>query len=216
MNFSESLNKDKVVGERIQSLLVELRLELDAVLPGVADSIVVKEDKNQVIPETGISGQYNSTNKEIIIYFDPDSGHLKNNLLNEVRRTLSHEYMHAYRERFHRWDEDSVFECLFAEGLTQNFESQMFPELQPAPYSTSVSSSDLLVILGKVNADEKFNYYDLFFGNSDLSVPAWAGYSLSYLLVKEYCKSKGSKPSELAQDNVIDFTNFCKSYTMIV
>lgn len=198
--------------KQIEDKIKEFQIYLDTLLPDVKTDIVVIENSDQVIPETGMSGEYKSDG--IYIYFDSKSENLKTNLDKEVKRSFSHEYMHAYREKFAKWDSDNTYECLFAEGLTQNFEQEAFPELMPASYSVSVSESEQLKILKRINDGEKFNYYDLFFGNEELGIPWWTGYSLSYGLVNKFCGSQNRKPSQVANDNLSEFISFCKKVSV--
>lgn len=164
----------------------------------VETDIVVRHSPQNAIPELGISGQYTKDARCIDVYVDLNNTHLKNNFEMEVVRTFIHEYMHVVRERYVPWENGTLLDSLIAEGLTQNFEIEVQPDLPPSIYATTLKEEELRGLWNKAKAilDQRGWANDEWFFGSE-SIKRWSGYSLGFKLVQDKIKKSGLKASEL-------------------
>lgn len=191
--------------KKLEQITVDLQKIFDSTLEKaislteeVEADIVVRHSPSNSIPELGSSGQYTKDARCIDIYLDLENPYLKNNLETEIARTLIHEYMHVVREQYVPWENGTLLDCLIAEGLTQNFEIEMQPDLPPSIYAESFTVEELDTLWNKAKdvLDQRgWANDEWFFGGENIK--RWSGYSLGFKLVQDKIKKSGMKASQL-------------------
>ncbi|MCC7133320.1 MAG: hypothetical protein IT352_11755, partial [Gemmatimonadales bacterium] len=80
----------------------------------------------------------------------------------------------------------TLLEAMVSEGLADRFSMELL-EIGERPWSTALNGAALTQWLDQARAQfdsRNYNHADWFFGSG--SIPLWAGYSIGYLLVKDY------------------------------
>ncbi|HRN71145.1 MAG TPA: DUF2268 domain-containing putative Zn-dependent protease, partial [Candidatus Woesebacteria bacterium] len=160
--------------------------------------VIVYDNPEGTVPEQGIGGY--TPNKNIMyISLDPSFINLKESINLELKRTLAHEFHHTVRWKNPGYGE-TLLDALITEGLADHFDIEVFNE-SPQPWSRAFTDSELNNLMKK--AEKEFNNTDYdhsawFYGNVELGIPRWAGYSLGFKMVKDYlAKHPDKKLSEL-------------------
>jgi hypothetical protein len=188
--------------EKIEEVLDGVEEEVLEKLEAVPVDVVIKHGPYLTIPELGIVGRYTREAKLIEIALDVDHEHLKENLEEELKRTLAHEYMHAVREEYVQWENGTLLDGIISEGLTQSFELEVNPELEPAIYATHLSEEELEASWQKIQPElnkKEYDYNAWFFGDEEKGIKRWTGYSLGYWLVQKKMEETGKRASELVK-----------------
>ena len=143
-----------------------------------------------IIPEDGVGGR---THASDFIELTITEEIATENLISEM---LVHELCHAARwGKNNEWAK-SLFDGIINEGIATYFESEFVKDRNEKQLfiKTILGRSDednkkILKIL-RSKLDSNCYDYDTIFFRGDDELPRWAGYSLSYYLVKEYLEKK--------------------------
>ncbi|MEY3783727.1 MAG: hypothetical protein RLZZ230_49 [Candidatus Parcubacteria bacterium] len=205
-HFLKTNKELEVVTGQMQDIFDTTADKVIFLTESVETDVVVRHSPQNSIPGLGISGQYTKDARCIDIYLDLSNPHLKNNFEAEVARTLIHEYMHVVREQYIPWENGTLLDSLIAEGLTQNFEIEVQPDLPPSIYTTAFTENELDDLWTKANdiLNQRGWVNDEWFFGSD-TIKRWSGYSLGFKLVQEKIKASGLRASDLYKLHSVDF-----------
>lgn len=160
--------------------------------------IVVCDDKDKVIPESGITG-YTPNSNLIFISLDPGSPSFSKLIGDEFNRTLAHEMHHCMRWRRPGYGK-TLLEVLITEGLADHFDLEIYGG-NPHPWSVALDKDQTERLMERAKDEFNNKEYDhtaWFFGSKDKNIPRWTGYALGFNLVAEYLKKNpDKKPSQL-------------------
>ncbi len=164
--------------------------------------VVVVDDNDSAIPETGVGGS--APNAHLLyIYIDPTFHNLETVLDFEIRSTLAHELHHCARWAAVGYG-TTLLEAIVSEGLADHFDIEV-NGAEPKPWSVALPEKELQSILKK--AQEEFNseyiHSDWFYGSKE--IPRWAGYSLGFKIVGDYISKTGKSASELVATSHTEF-----------
>jgi uncharacterized protein YjaZ len=192
--------------EQAELVAAEARTKAESIF-GVSDvQVVVEENPDAVIPETGAGG-YTPDSHTVFVYIDPNNHNLQNNLEAEVRSTVTHEFHHAVRNRTINWKTDTLLGALVTEGLADHFDLEMNGG-KPRPWSLALTGQDLSELKRLAEPEYENRTYDhaaWFFGSEERGIPRWGGYALGFKLVSDYLVKTGKKASELVSAPSADF-----------
>jgi hypothetical protein len=164
-------------------------------LPDV--DIVIADNPNASIPETGVGG-YAPTANLIYVNIDALRTNLREHLHAEIVSTIAHELHHCARTYAIGYGK-TLLEALISEGLADHFDIEVNQHL-PKPWSLAVEGEVLNEMLTRASAEFESETYDhaaWFFGSEEKDVPRWLGYSLGFHLVREYMKKTSRTAAEL-------------------
>ena len=159
--------------------------------------IIVRDNPNGAIPETGVGGFAHSPSF-IDISLDPEFPHFLQIVINKnLERTFAHELNHAAR-----WNTvgygTTLLEAMISEGLADHFEVEVTKN-KPSPWDTALDKEQLIIFSKKAEKEyynEKYNHSEWFFGSKE--IPRWTGYTIGYNIVAEYLKNHSKKkPSDI-------------------
>ena len=168
------------------------KIQAKIILPSV--DVVVDDDAQSTIPETGVGGFAPSAHI-LYIHLNPEFKDLENNLDFEIKSTLAHELCHCARWAVRGYG-STLLEALVSEGLADNFDIEV-NNSSPKPWNTAIQQGELENLKQKAQKEFLYDEYDhksWFFGSDE--IPRWAGYSLGYMIVGEYLKRTNRKASE--------------------
>jgi uncharacterized protein YjaZ len=194
-------NRDAIL-QQAHEILEQAKAKVMAVLPQLDIAVELEHNPGRVIPELGISGHYRKIENTIQLWIDADHEFLQNNLQEQVTRSFAHEYMHAYREQSIPWENNTFLEHIIAEGLTQSFELEIWPQGKPALYAIHLTEDELLHAWERVQSllqKTEYDYTAWFFGSEKEHIKRWTGYNLGYWLVQKYLNKEQKKPSDVGQ-----------------
>ncbi|MCB9798557.1 hypothetical protein H6758_02435 [Candidatus Nomurabacteria bacterium] len=166
-------------------------------LPLIPIDVVVKDEPLNVVPETGIGG-YTPDAYTIYLSLDANFKNFKENLILEIPKTIAHEYHHSLRWNGPGYG-NTLGEAIISEGLADHFQMELLGG-KPQPWCTALSENglaNLQPIATKEYWTSPYDHASWFFGNPDLNIPRWAGYSLGFYLVKQYLDKTGQKAAKL-------------------
>lgn len=148
--------------------------------------IVVADNPESAIPETGVGG-YAPTANIIYISINPEHPNIESNVGYEIESTITHEVHHCARWKSIGYGE-SLLEAIISEGLADHFDIEINGG-DPKPWSIAIKGEILEDLIGKGKKEfnnTNYNHSKWFFGSED--VQRWAGYSMGYKIVKDYLK----------------------------
>ncbi len=186
---------------KIESAITETLEKVQNIFNVYDVSVHVIEDKEKIIPETGIGG-FTPDSHTIFIYYDLEHENFKKNIKQEIASTLSHEFHHAVRNRTFDWTQDTLLGAMVTEGLADHFDIEM-NKGKPKPWSLALSDSKIIEIeklAGLEFNNREYNHSDWFFGSQEKNIPKWAGYAIGFKIVKEYLQKTNKKASELVSE----------------
>lgn len=198
-NFPESFRN------KIQKTIIEVleRIEEKFKIPQL--DILIDDDANSTIPETGVGGFTDSNS--IFIHIDPNFKEIEKDLEVKIKRTFTHEFNHVIRNQYFPWDEATLLEAFITEGLADHFDIEINGG-EPYPWSLALSKEEFVFYLNP-NSEElfskDFDYGTWFFGSNSPKIPKWAGYSIGFYLVKNYMHKTGKSASELVNVSAENF-----------
>lgn len=169
-------------------------------------SVVVKEDAEQAIPETGVGG-YTPDSHTIFVYYDSSHENLKKNLVAEIKSTVTHEFHHAIRNRTYNWEEDTLLGAMVTEGLADHFDIEVNGGT-PKPWALALAGAEFerMKAMAALEFNSRtYNHADWFFGSEVRGIPKWTGYAIGFTLVGDYLQKTGKKASELALEPAESF-----------
>ncbi len=207
------LNKSKRLNPLLDLINESLKTGLEKiqkVLPVDTIDIVVEDNPNAAIPETGVGG-YAPTAHIVNICINPNFAGLKEKIKYEIESTLAHELHHCARESALGDPRRNLLEALVTDGLADHFDIEICGG-EPRPWSIAVKDEILGKLLEKARKEFNNNNYNhkvWFFGSEDEEIPRWAGYSLGFHIVQEYLKkhpyeSAGSLYKTPAEEFIAD------------
>lgn len=182
--------------------LADVREKLD--LPSV--EVVVENNPDSIIPETGVGGFAPSASR-LEIYIDPSFERLDQSLDMELRSTLAHELHHCARWEACGYGE-TLLEEMVSEGLADHFDIEVNGNA-PKPWSVALSEAQLKLLKVRALEESAQGNHDhdaWFFGSEEQGIPRWAAYSLGFSLVGAYIDKTGRKASELVGEKASVFT----------
>lgn len=156
--------------------------------------IVICDDADRVIPETGVGGWANHAHL-LMVYIDPDSNSLKERLSDELKSTLAHELNHVARWR-HVGYKYTLLESMISEGLADHFDVS-FNGGAPRPWNTALDEEQLTHYLEEARSvwnDHQYDHAAWFFGSGQ--IPRWTGYALGFKLVGDYVHRTGEQDAK--------------------
>ncbi len=188
-------------------LIIEQHIEELKNMFGVDDVFVeIQEDPTKVIPETGAGG-YTPDSHQIFFYYDSTNLNFKENIANEVKSTITHEFHHVIRNRTYNWKEDTLLGAMITEGLADHFDIEI-NNTNIKPWSKALNQEELDLMIKKSQEElysKTYNHIDWFFGSQERNIPKWTGYSIGFKLVEDYIKKTNKKPSELVGEPAENF-----------
>lgn len=196
--------------KQAKEVLVKAEERVHKVLPIFPLNVFLEDNLEKAIPELGICGQFIKAKNQLNIWIDSSNQNLKNNFEEEVTRTFAHEYMHAYREQKISWENGTFLDSLVSEGLSQNFELEIWIGGKLPIYATQLSEEEIKIAWKRVRPllyGHEYDFDSWFFGSEKDSIKRWTGYSLGFWLVKKYMEKTGKKASELAQEDSEKFSS---------
>jgi len=166
--------------------------------------IVFLHNPEYVIPEIGVSGEtYNA--HTIMMWLDKEFDFTEE----DVTRTLCHELNHTVRMKELGFP-NLLFEKIISEGLADQFEVELEPDLHPITYRKDLDPKDLLERLKsirEISKSDKYDYFAWFFGDGD-AFPRWLGYTIGNYIIDKYCAKYKTKPSDLTRKPASEFEPF--------
>lgn len=195
----------KVLENQIGSIFdgVLRDIENKIILPHV--DVVIDDDANSAIPETGVGGFAPSANL-LYIHIDTNFKEIEQKIDFEIKSTLTHELHHCARWASCGYGK-TLLEAIIAEGLADHFDIEI-NNSDPRPWSIAVTGDELEKLKEKASLEFTNDSYDhsaWFFGSKGEHIPRWTGYSLGFSLVGDYIKNGGKKASELVSEKAESF-----------
>ncbi|MEK7168544.1 MAG: DUF2268 domain-containing putative Zn-dependent protease [Patescibacteria group bacterium] len=191
----------------IKSVSEDTIKEVKKVLPIDSIDVIVWDYPDWSIEKYGIGG-HTLTPNTIVISIDSENKNLNKNFDKRLKQTIIHEIHHAARLQIMDNDKASRLEHSIREGLAEHFEIELTGK-EPEVWDMALSKEDLdkFVEVAKTNlSTEDYLVYDWLFGNKELGVPKWTGYSVGFYLVGEYLKKHpNKKPSTLYATSANEF-----------
>ncbi|WP_244668327.1 DUF2268 domain-containing putative Zn-dependent protease [Bacillus sp. NTK074B] len=120
-----------------------------------------------------------------------------------LKSVIFHEYHHHWRmSRLHMTaGEETLLDRLVLEGLAEHFVRVELGESFLGPYRDVLSEEEAWALWNTTyrhHINDRGDVTDQYmFGNKDIDIPFWAGYSLGYYLVESYMKKNGWTVEEL-------------------
>ncbi|PIN85853.1 MAG: hypothetical protein COV47_00090 [Candidatus Diapherotrites archaeon CG11_big_fil_rev_8_21_14_0_20_37_9] len=141
--------------------------------------------KNKMSDSSG----YTPNGESIYVYLSVNPVNRKQ-MINAVKKTLTHEYNHAVRfQYFPNSSSMTLLETLIFEGLAENFTTEI-ADKNLSPWASSLTDQAAAEIFKKIksilSSTNRKAYYSVFFENKKF--PLWAGYAIGYRLVKKFRK----------------------------
>ncbi|MFA9288450.1 MAG: DUF2268 domain-containing putative Zn-dependent protease [Weeksellaceae bacterium] len=168
--------------------------------------IVVYDNPEGTLEEDGLGG-YTPNANQVFISVNPAFDKLNESIDKHLKRILAHELHHTLRWQNPGYGK-TLFEALITEGLADHFDLELFNE-EPEPWSNSFNKVELDKLMEKAMKElnnNTYNHFAWFYGDEDLNIPKWAGYSLGFKLVKDYLETHPEeKPSQLYSINANEF-----------
>lgn len=175
-------------------------------IPARNVDVVVYDNPEGALEIHGIGG-YTPNAYQIFISLNPTFKNLNVSINTELKRTLAHELHHTLRWKKPGYGE-TLLDALVTEGLADHFDIEVFNG-KPQPWSVAFTPEELDKI--RIKAEKEFDNKDYdhfawFYGNEELSIPEWAGYSLGFQIIKDYLKrNPDKKPSQLYAAKTSEF-----------
>ena len=177
-----------------------------ALLPVDDVDLVIEDNPDWAIPETGVGGQA-PTAHIVIISINPLKDGIAKSLYKEITSTLTHELHHCARMKEIGYGK-TLWEALVTEGLTAHFDLEV-NKGQPKPWDIALKLEQIPELLKKAEEEydnEKYNHSDWFFGREDRNIPRWTGYSLAHHIIGKYLKNNpGKTAAKLYKTPAIEF-----------
>ncbi len=168
--------------------------------------VVIWDNPWGAIPETGIGGRTSNPNT-IFIAINPGFSDLDKTISLNLEKTLLHEFHHCARWATVGYGR-TLWKALISEGLADHFQVEITGG-DPPPWSKALPEEELkrISVIAEPEYDNnKYNHNDWFFGNEDLKIPRWAGYSLGFKLVSDYlAKNKQDSAASLFSKEAQEF-----------
>lgn len=204
LNASGSLNK---FTEKIEDLFPKVVENILNVLPVDNVDVIVWDNPEWAIEEYGIGG-HTLTPYRIAVSIDPLNKNIEKFFTKRFEATMLHEFHHVAREQVLGNEPASRLEQSIREGLAEHFEIELTGK-KPEVWDTALSKEELNKFIKIANTNkstEDYFVYDWLFGNKELEIPKWTGYSVGFYLVEEYLKNHSKdKPSTLFNKNAEEF-----------
>lgn len=191
---------------QVRSAVEEALSEVKRIFNVEDVSVEIREGPEQTIPETGAGG-YTPDSHTIFVYYDSNNENLKENLRDEIKSTVTHEFHHAIRNRTFNWEEDTLLGAMVTEGLADHFDIEVNAGI-PKPWSIALNTEELervKEIASPEFSSRTYNHSNWFFGSQEKEIPKWAGYSIGFKLVDDYLQRTGRKASELVSEPAESF-----------
>jgi uncharacterized protein YjaZ len=147
----------------------------------------------------GVLG-YNLKNETYILIYMPEYTEL---LSNKISSIFIHEYHHVIRNQMIQRNKTTIgpkvlIDYIIEEGLAENFVSKVLGEDFLNPWAKHSTLKDIKnyrkLILKNINEDKPESIYSMLYGDQELGIPLWLGYSFGYYFIKY-----------LLQNNKIEF-----------
>lgn len=175
--------------EDINQGFSDIEKTISKILPVNDVDVVVWDSPDSSIEQYGMGGHTMSLHY-ISISLAPKNPNIQNNFIENFKNTLLHEFHHAARLQALPMDYAPRLEISIREGLAEHFEIEILGK-KPEVWDTALTSEQLakFVEIAKGNKSiEDFYVYDWLFGNKELEIPEWTGYSVGFYLVADYLK----------------------------
>jgi hypothetical protein len=187
-------------GQRDLKHIVETSLErIDALLPGPHATVLIYVCIAP-IAETGTCESTAATGLSSQVGFSATSAITVQQALDIwLPRMLAHQVNHAVRAE--SFPSDSMLLAgLVKEGTADLFDSQAFPG-QANPWDVAITSTQEHALWGQARNELSSPglYQDWMFGNQQMAIPIWAGFTIGYHIAAAYlAHNPGTPPSSLA------------------
>lgn len=174
----------------IEDIFSEGEKKITNVLPVKNVDVVVMDNPDYTIAETGIGGHTYSPNY-IVISLNPDFPNFKNALEKELMDTIAHELHHAARWQTIGYGE-TLLEAMVSEGLADHFAIEITKRKDMHPWDEALNIEQCKQLIEKAKKEYNNNNYDhdvWFFGSKEKGIPKWTAYTLGFQLVNIYLKN---------------------------
>lgn len=175
-------------------------------IPARDVDVIFYDNPEGALEIDGIGG-YTPNSHQIFISLNPNFKNLKETINIELKRTLAHELHHTLRWKKPGYGK-TLLDALVTEGLADHFDIEVFGE-KPQPWSVAFTLEELDKIRTKAEKEfnnKDYNHFAWFYGNEELGIPEWAGYSLGFQIIKDYLKrNPDKKPSQLYSAGTSEF-----------
>jgi uncharacterized protein YjaZ len=182
----------------IDAAIVKALPFIEEKLPIKDIDIVVHDNPRGSVPELGIGG-YTPNAHLVFISLDPSFPKIKESICIHLKHTLAHELHHTMRWRDPGYG-ITLVDALITEGLADCFDLEVFGGESP-PWSRALSDEEFNRMIKKAQGElhnKKYDHSSWFYGNSNMGIPRWTGYSLGYKMIRDYLqKHPDKKPSLL-------------------
>ncbi len=161
--------------------------------------VMMADNPNNVIPETGVGGFAINANL-LYVNIDTDSLHFQSHLRQEIVSTITHELHHCTRIHSIGYGK-TLLEAMVSEGLADHFDIEL-NGYAPNPWSVALTDEEINTFFEKASLEFRKESYDhaaWFFGSEERGIPRWAGYSLGFELVGNYMKKTGKSAADLVK-----------------
>ena len=155
-------------------------------LEGGDIDIVVRDDPRRAIPEVGIGG-FASDGHTVFIALDPGHERFDLALGQELARAVAHELYHVARRQASQRGR-TLLDALVHEGLADHFSIELTGAEAPI-WVQALTAEEAATLLRRAHEeydDARYDHVAWFFGNDELGIPRWAGYTLGFKLVADY------------------------------
>lgn len=195
------------IASSIKSVSEDTIKEVKKVLPIDNIDVLVWDYPDWSIEKYGIGG-HTLTSNTIAISIDSENKNINKDFNKRLKLTIIHEIHHAARLQVMGNDRSSRLEHSIREGLAEHFEIELTGK-EPEVWDMALSREELdkFVEVAKTNlSTDDYLVYDWLFGNKELGVPEWTGYSVGFYLVGEFLKKNpAKKPSTLYATSANEF-----------
>lgn len=184
LNAAQDFKDDDI--ESIKAATFSALEEINKFLPPMDLDIYFSHMPRATIPDEYIGGFAGSASK-MEIYFDTHYPELERVIRDELKKTIAHEYHHAYRVKTIGYCWNTLGESLVSEGLADSFDHEVFNGAVPR-WCRALDAEQMQTYLIKA-ADQldgkDYNHFAWFHGRTP-EIPQWTGYTLGYFIIQSY------------------------------
>ncbi|MBU1557527.1 DUF2268 domain-containing protein [Patescibacteria group bacterium] len=165
IKITQKNNFSKLFKNKIQTAIEEVSSKIEKKLKLPTLRIIVDDNLNLTIPETGVGGSCDSN--LIQIHINPNFKNIEKYISEKVKRTITHEIHHSVRDTYFPWNKATLLEAFVTEGLADHFDIEINGG-EPYPWSLALDNEEFIFYLNQASKDlfsKDFDYKTWFFGS---------------------------------------------------